>query len=111
MNSILNDYVMAILCPEHGKWIWINKLESLLLLLLFTVPQARTEIKIPDPAVVNWTRAVGLESRDSTDQATATDKLESLKLYIITKTKNKNAFLQNLLEISLWVPLIKLKNK
>ena len=33
----------------------------------------RTEIKIPDPAG-NRTRAAGLEGRDSTDHATATDK-------------------------------------
>ena len=32
----------------------------------------RTEIKIPDPTV-NRTRATGLEGRDSTDHAKATD--------------------------------------
>ena len=35
-------------------------------------PNPRREIKIPDPAV-NRTRAAGLEGRDSTDHATATD--------------------------------------
>ena len=37
-------------------------------------PNSRTEIKIPDPAG-NRTWAAGLEGRDSTDHATATDKL------------------------------------
>ena len=36
------------------------------------IPNPRTEIKIPDPAG-NRTRAAGLEGRDSTDHATATD--------------------------------------
>ena len=35
-------------------------------------PNPRTEIKIPDPAG-NGTRAAGLEGRDSTVHATATD--------------------------------------
>ena len=35
-------------------------------------PNLRTEIKIPDPSG-NRTRAAGLESRDSTDHAAATD--------------------------------------
>ena len=35
-------------------------------------PNPRTEIKVPDPAV-NRTRAAGLEGRDSTDHAMATD--------------------------------------
>ena len=35
-------------------------------------PYPRTEIKIPDPAG-NRTRATGLEGRDSTDHARATD--------------------------------------
>ena len=35
-------------------------------------PNPSTEIKIPDPAG-NRTRAPGLEGRDSTDHATATD--------------------------------------
>ena len=35
-------------------------------------PNPRTEIKSPDPAG-NRTRAVGLEGRDSTNQATTTD--------------------------------------
>ena len=35
-------------------------------------PNPRTEIKIPYPAG-NRTRATGLEGRDSTDHATATD--------------------------------------
>ena len=35
-------------------------------------PNPRTDIKIPDPAG-NGTRAAGLEGRDSTDHATATD--------------------------------------
>ena len=35
-------------------------------------PNPRTEIKIPDPAA-NRTGAGGLEGRDSTDHATATD--------------------------------------
>ena len=35
-------------------------------------PNPMTEIKIPDPAG-NRTRAAGLEGRDSTDHATATD--------------------------------------
>ena len=37
-------------------------------------PNPRTEIKIPDPAE-NRTRTAGLEGRDSTDHATATDQL------------------------------------
>ena len=37
-------------------------------------PNPRTEIKILDPAG-NRTRAAGLEGRDSTDHATATDCL------------------------------------
>ena len=36
-------------------------------------PNPRTEIKSPDPAG-NLNRAAGLEGRDSTDHATATDK-------------------------------------
>ena len=36
-------------------------------------PNTRTEIKSPDPAG-NRTRAAGLESRDSTNHATATDE-------------------------------------
>ena len=36
-------------------------------------PNHRTEIKIPDPAA-NRTRTAGLEGRDSTDHATATDQ-------------------------------------
>ena len=35
-------------------------------------PNSRIRIKIPDPAA-NLTRAAGLEGRDSTDHATATD--------------------------------------
>ena len=35
-------------------------------------PNPRTEIKIPDPAG-NQTRAAGMEGRDSTEHATATD--------------------------------------
>ena len=35
-------------------------------------PNPRTEIKIPDP-VGNLIRIAGLEGRDSTDHATATD--------------------------------------
>ena len=35
-------------------------------------PNPRTEIKIPD-STENRTRAAGLEGRDSTDHATATD--------------------------------------
>ena len=38
-----------------------------------TQPNPRTEIKIPDPAG-NRTRGAGLEGRDSTGHATATDK-------------------------------------
>ena len=45
-------------------------------------PNPRTEIKIPDPAV-NQTRAAGLEDRDSTDHAMATDpytlKIDSIQ--------------------------------
>ena len=37
------------------------------------LPNPRTEIKIPDPAG-NRTRAAGLQGRDSTDHATATDR-------------------------------------
>ena len=46
------------------------------------IPNRRTEIKIPDPAG-NRTRAIGLEGRDSTDHATATDAIELFqpKLY------------------------------
>ena len=38
-------------------------------------PIPRIEIKIPDPAG-NRTRAAGLEGRDSTDHATATDDVK-----------------------------------
>ena len=40
-------------------------------------PYPRTEIKVPDPAR-NRTRAAGLEGRDTTDHAMATEFLESL---------------------------------
>ena len=40
-------------------------------------PNPRTEIKIPDPAG-NRTRAAGLEGRDSTNHATATDGAKNL---------------------------------
>ena len=36
-------------------------------------PNPRTEIKIPDPAGNRTRAAAGLEGRDSTDHATATD--------------------------------------
>ena len=42
-------------------------------------PNPRTKIKIPDPAG-NRTRAAVLEGRDSTDHATATDKLVDNKI-------------------------------
>ena len=38
-------------------------------------PNPRIEIKIPDPAG-NRIRATGLEGRDSTEHATATDKMK-----------------------------------
>ena len=44
-------------------------------------PNSRTEIKIPDP-VGNRTRAAGLESRDSTDHATATDEFQEVKFIV-----------------------------
>ena len=37
------------------------------------IPNPRTEIKIPDPARDRTRAAAGLEGRDSTDHATATD--------------------------------------
>ena len=43
-------------------------------------PNPRTEIKIPDP-VGNRTRASGLEGRDSTDHAMATDQTITKLLY------------------------------
>ena len=48
-------------------------------------PNPRAEIKIPDPAG-NRTRAVGLEGRDSTDHATATDVYNTCYFYISHKT-------------------------
>ena len=45
-------------------------------------PNPRIGIKISDPAG-NRTRAAGLEGRDSTDHATATDKF----LFLLTKIK------------------------
>ena len=42
----------------------------------------RTEIKIPDTAG-NRTRAAGLEGRDSTDYATATDNFLTISNYMI----------------------------
>ena len=61
-------------------------------------PNPRTKIKIPYPAG-NRTRAAGLEGRDSTDHAMATDnmKIESLKLFIIIEKKIE--FLKDFLEI------------
>ena len=42
-------------------------------------PNPRIQIKIPDPTG-NRTRAAGLEGRDSTDHATATDLTTLLKI-------------------------------
>ena len=41
-------------------------------------PNPRIKIKIPDPAGIR-TRAAGLEGRDSTDHATATDSSSILR--------------------------------
>ena len=43
-------------------------------------PNPRTEIKIPDPDG-NRTRTTGLEGRDSTDHATATDTISIQLVY------------------------------
>ena len=48
------------------------------------IPNSSIGIKIPDPAG-NRTRAAGLEDRDSTDHATATDILMKLKYKNIYK--------------------------
>ena len=45
-------------------------------------PNPRTETKIPDPAETR-TRAAGLEDRDSTDHATATDTYRAYSIKII----------------------------
>ena len=45
-------------------------------------PNPRTEIKMPDPAG-NRTRAAGLEGRDSTDHAKATDPLNYAELNLV----------------------------
>ena len=44
-------------------------------------PNPRTEIKIPDPAV--------LEGRDSTDHATATDEINFVSFYFFSIFGNK----------------------
>ena len=51
------------------------------------IPNPRIGIKIPDPAG-NRTRAAGLEGRDSTDHATATNNFFSLLfVYLIYKIR------------------------
>ena len=45
------------------------------------IPNPKIEIKIPDPAG-NRTRAAGLEGRDSTDHATATDGVILIELVL-----------------------------
>ena len=52
-----------------------------------THPSSRTEIKIPDLAG-NRTRAAGLEGRDSTDHATATDQFNFSASKNTTMRKN-----------------------
>ena len=64
-------------------------------------PNPRIEIKIPDPAG-NRTRAAGLEGRDSSDHATATDKQKNYNikysiffdpvLYVATLRSIENLF-------------------
>ena len=54
-----------------------------------STPIPRIEIKIPDPAE-NWTRAAGLEGRDSTDHDTAMDQLNVTQInYFLRNIQNK----------------------
>ena len=68
---------LSFALPLWLTFIIFGELIILNIYLLRHTPNPRIGIKIPDPAG-NRTRAAGLEGRDSTDHATATDILMSI---------------------------------
>ena len=75
------------MCDQHNVWATIGDNTGQNTDKGYTL-NPRTEIKIPN-SIWNRTRVAGLEGSDSTEHATATDKLA----YSLLRTVNINDFL------------------